>query len=91
MGLQMSLEFLDSRAADMTNPNTEAVIPDLRQCAILLDIVGTLLDFAPSPRQVRVPADLRGTLARLKELPAAALAQSHCRSAADIDPPVPPL
>ena len=35
---------------------------DLRRCAILLDIDGTILDFAPSPRQVWVPAGLRQTL-----------------------------
>ncbi len=81
----MSLEFLDSRAADMTNPDIDAAIPDLRQCAILLDIDGTLLDFAPSPRQVRVPADLRRTLARLKELTGGALALASGRSLADID------
>ena len=58
---------------------------DLRRCAILLDIDGTILDFAPSPRQVSVPAELRETLTRLQILTAGALALVSGRSIDDID------
>jgi trehalose 6-phosphate phosphatase len=81
----MSLEFLDTRVPDMANPNAEAAVPDLRQSAILLDIDGTLLDFAPSPQQVLVPAELRQTLARLDELTGGAVALVSGRALADID------
>ena len=47
--MQRQIKISD-RAAD-----TMAIVPtplasDLRRCAILLDIDGTILDFAPSPR-----------------------------------------
>ena len=58
---------------------------DLRQCAILLDIDGTILDLAPSPQQVQVPADLRQTLERLHELTEGALALVSGRPLANID------
>ena len=46
---------------------TTSLISDLRDCAILLDIDGTILDIAPTPREVWVPPALRKTLARLQE------------------------
>jgi trehalose 6-phosphate phosphatase len=58
---------------------------DLRNRAILLDIDGTLLDIAPSPRQIWVPPGLRKTLSRLSELTAGALALVSGRSLNDID------
>ena len=39
----------------------------LDQCAVLLDIDGTLLDLAPTPREVWVPPGLSKTLNRLLE------------------------
>lgn len=67
-----------------------AIVPippasDLRHCAILLDIDGTILDFAPSPRQVVVPNGLRQTLTRLEALTGGALALVSGRSIGDID------
>jgi len=67
-----------------------AVVPppsasDLRRCAILLDIDGTILDFAPSPSQVSVPDGLRPTLTRLEALTEGALALVSGRSIGDID------
>ena len=47
--------------------------PDLRQVAILLDVDGTILDFAPTPREVFVSPALRAD--------AAAPAGAHRRSA----------
>ena len=58
---------------------------DLRRGAILLDIDGTILDFAPSPRQVSVPPDLRQTLTRLARLTGGALALVSGRPIDDID------
>ena len=58
---------------------------DVRKCAILLDIDGTILDIAPTPREVSVPPTLRHTLARLQELTGGALALVSGRLLADID------
>lgn len=57
----------------------------LREWAVLLDIDGTILDFAPTPRQVLVPPRLRHTLGRLKELTGGALALVSGRAVTDID------
>ena len=62
-----------------------ALVPDLRKCAILLDIDGTILDLAPSPPQVWVPPGLRRTLARLDALTGGAVALVSGRSLNDID------
>ena len=77
----MDLEISD---LDMELAET-SLVPDLRKCAILLDIDGTILDLAPSPQQVWVPAELRQTLARLDELTDGALALVSGRSLSDID------
>ncbi len=58
---------------------------DLRDCAILLDIDGTILDIAPTPREVWVPPLLRKTLARLQVLTEGALALVSGRLLNDID------
>src|SRR5881398_2211730 len=57
----------------------------LDQSAILLDIDGTLLDLAPTPREVWVPPDLATTLNRLLEKTSGALALVSGRSLNDID------
>src|SRR5260370_1671575 len=57
----------------------------LGECAILLDIDGTLLDLAPTPREVWVPPGLSTTLNRLLEKTAGALALVSGRSLNDID------
>jgi trehalose 6-phosphate phosphatase len=57
----------------------------LHDCAILLDIDGTLLDLAPTPREVWVPPGLRETLNRLHEKTSGALALVSGRSLNDID------
>jgi trehalose 6-phosphate phosphatase len=58
---------------------------DLQECAILLDIDGTILDIAPTPREVWVPPALRQTLARLQKLTGGALALVSGRLLNDID------
>ena len=55
------------------------------QSAILLDIDGTLLDLAPTPREVWVPPGLAKTLNRLLERTSGALALVSGRSLNDID------
>jgi trehalose 6-phosphate phosphatase len=57
----------------------------LGECAILLDIDGTLLDFAPTPREVWVPPGLAETLSRLHDRTSGALALVSGRSLNDID------
>ena len=58
---------------------------DLRECAVLLDIDGTIVDIAPTPRQVWVSPELRHTLARLQELTGGAVALVSGRKLSEID------
>ena len=62
-----------------------AKIPPEDRCALLLDIDGTLLDLAPTPREVRVPPGLAETLERLMTRMSGALALVSGRSLDDID------
>ena len=55
------------------------------ECAVLLDIDGTLLDLAPTPREVWVPPGLAKTLKLLHEKTSGALALVSGRSLNDID------
>jgi trehalose 6-phosphate phosphatase len=64
---------------------TTSLASDLRECAILLDIDGTIVDIAPTPRQVWVSPELRQTLARLQELTGGALALVSGRKLSEID------
>jgi trehalose 6-phosphate phosphatase len=64
---------------------TTSLTSDLRQCAILLDIDGTILDIAPTPQQVWVPPELRQTLARLQDRTGGAVALVSGRLLDDID------
>jgi trehalose 6-phosphate phosphatase len=73
---------LSNRAMDTAPP---PLVSDLRHSAILLDIDGTILDIAPSPRQVWVPAGLRRTLTRLVDLTGGAVALVSGRTIDDID------
>src|SRR4030081_116077 len=66
-------------------PVPGALIPHLGECALLLDIDGTLLDFAPTPREVWVPPGLAKTMNRLLERTSGALALVSGRSLNDID------
>jgi trehalose 6-phosphate phosphatase len=77
MGLELS--HLNTDLAD------RAAVPDLRKYALLLDIDGTILDLAPAPQEVFVPAELRDTLSRLEDLTGGALALVSGRSLHDID------
>jgi trehalose 6-phosphate phosphatase len=66
-------------------PVPRSLVPRLEQCAILLDIDGTLLDLAPTPREVWVPPGLAKTLNRLLARTSGALALVSGRSLNDID------
>jgi trehalose 6-phosphate phosphatase len=74
----------DESPADAV-PVPRAMLPGLSRLAILLDIDGTLLDLAPTPREVWVPPGLAKTLCRLLEKTAGALALVSGRSLNDID------
>jgi trehalose 6-phosphate phosphatase len=71
--------------APETVPVPGALVPHLDECALLLDIDGTLLDLAPTPREVWVPPDLARTLPRLLTRTSGALALVSGRSVNDID------
>jgi trehalose 6-phosphate phosphatase len=80
------MTFSDIDLSDLDMERAEvSLVPDLRKCAILLDIDGTILDFAPSPQQVWVPTGLRQTLRRIDALTGGALALVSGRSLRDID------
>ena len=75
----------DNEAAPETVPVPRALVPHLNELAILLDIDGTLLDLAPTPREVWVPPGLAKTLNRLLARTNGALALVSGRSLNDID------
>ena len=66
-------------------PAPAGIVPDLGEYAFLLDIDGTLLELAPTPRDVIVPPRLADTLQRLHERTSGALALVSGRSLTDID------
>src|ERR1700710_1652534 len=74
----------DDEAPDSV-PVPGALIPHLGECALLLDIDGTLLDLAPTPREVWVPPGLAKTMNRLLQRTSGALALVSGRSLNDID------
>ena len=62
-----------------------SLVPNLLECALLLDVDGTLLDLAPTPREVWVPPSLRHVVTRLAEMSGGAVALVSGRSLADLD------
>jgi trehalose 6-phosphate phosphatase len=58
---------------------------DLEKTAILLDVDGTILDIAPTPREVFAPHSLRATLARLWDRTSGALAFVSGRPVRELD------
>ncbi|OKO72030.1 trehalose phosphatase [Bradyrhizobium sp. NAS96.2] len=76
----------DDITPDATTGSAPAsLIPPLDRTAVLLDIDGTLLDLAPTPREVWVPPELATTLKQLHERTGGALALVSGRSLNDID------
>jgi trehalose 6-phosphate phosphatase len=74
----------DDEAPDAV-PVPSSLVPHLSETAVLLDIDGTLLDLAPTPREVWVPPGLAKTLNRLHKRTNGALALVSGRSLNDID------
>jgi len=71
---------------DNLMPNVIPSLPaDLDEIAILLDVDGTILDLAPTPREVFVPHSLRDTLARLWERTGGAVAFVSGRPVSELD------
>jgi trehalose 6-phosphate phosphatase len=84
MPLRENLSPQDEQAPDAV-PVPRAVVPHLNEIAVLLDIDGTLLDLAPTPREVWVPPGLANTLDGLLQRTSGALALVSGRSLNDID------
>jgi len=59
--------------------------PDLRTSAFLFDVDGTLVDIAPTPREVHVPPTLRHALMRLVAATDGAVALVSGRPISDLD------
>ena len=78
-------DIADDEGAPETVPVPRSLVPHLSETAILLDIDGTLLDLAPTPREVWVPPGLAKTLNRLLARTNGALALVSGRSLNDID------
>ena len=78
-------EFVDDNETPDSVPVPRSLVPHLSECAVLLDIDGTLLDLMPTPREVWVPPGLAKTLRRLHERTGGALAMVSGRSLNDID------
>jgi trehalose 6-phosphate phosphatase len=68
-----------------TVPVPRSLVPHLSRSAILLDVDGTLLDLAPTPREVWVPPGLAKTLNRLLVRTSGAVALVSGRSLNDLD------
>ncbi|MDO9560321.1 MAG: trehalose-phosphatase [Bradyrhizobium sp.] len=91
----MEQELIETPMQQDTSPNDErppetvpvphSLVPPLDRSAILLDIDGTLLDLAPTPREVWVPPGLADTLERLYQRTGGAMALVSGRSLNDID------
>ena len=62
-----------------------AQLPGVSELAVLLDIDGTLIDLAPTPRAIVVPGGLTDTLNGLLQKTSGALALVSGRSLVDID------
>ena len=65
--------------------HADVKLPRLSECALLLDVDGTLLDMAPTPREVWVPPDLATSMTRLLQRTNGALALVSGRSVNDLD------
>ena len=76
---------LSTMASEESAFAADTLIPSLNECALLLDIDGTLLELAPTPSDVRVPPELSNTIKGLLKLTSGALALVSGRPIAGID------
>jgi trehalose 6-phosphate phosphatase len=67
------------------NTVAPSLIHNLRECAILLDVDGTIVDLAPTPQEVLIPSSLRHVLSRLQARTDGAVALVSGRSVKDLD------
>jgi trehalose 6-phosphate phosphatase len=74
----LEIRASDSGHAHPGHPNPATI-------AVLLDIDGTLIEIAPTPQEVRVPASLKHILGTLRNRMGGALALDSGRPLADID------
>ena len=84
MALEEDIDGNDE-ATPETVPVPSSLVLHLSETAILLDVDGTLLDLAPTPREVWVPPGLAKTLNRLLRRTNGALALVSGRSLNDLD------
>ena len=63
--MQMQEDASSEQGSADAVPVPRSLVPHLGQTALLLDIDGTLLDLAPTPREVWVPPGLANTLNHL--------------------------
>src|SRR6266478_5852740 len=85
MPLEEDIVPEDDESTPDAVPVPSSLVPHLSETAVLLDIDGTLLDLAPTPREVWVPPGLSKTLNRLLQRTGGALALVSGRSLNDID------
>src|SRR3954462_14664945 len=83
--MAMEEDIADDEGAPEVVPVPRSLVPHLSETAVLLDIDGTLLDLAPTPREVWVPPGLAKTLNRLLARTNGALALVSGRPLNDID------
>ena len=76
----MSRVCLDANSGSPMTSIASKLAAGLDELAFLLDVDGTLLDLAPTPREVRVPPELRETLFRLWQRSGGAVAFVSGRS-----------
>ncbi len=79
------IEEPSAKSAGEMLPAPAGIVPDMDQTALLLDIDGTLLELAPTPRDVVVPPKLGVILQMLHDRLDGALALVSGRSLTDID------
>jgi trehalose 6-phosphate phosphatase len=77
--------------ANSTGVAAPTLIPDLREWAVLLDVDGTIVDLAPTPADIHVPASLIETLRHLNEKTKGATALVSGRTLRDLDQIFAPL
>ncbi|WP_316165126.1 MULTISPECIES: trehalose-phosphatase [unclassified Bradyrhizobium] len=82
---ELPLQDDPGKPADTARSTPTSLVPRFDDIAILLDIDGTLLDLAATPREVWVPPGLTETLNTLHRRTAGALALVSGRSLNDID------
>jgi trehalose 6-phosphate phosphatase len=76
---------LDDLSDNVMTNRIPSLPADLGKLALLLDVDGTILDLAPTPREVFVSHALRATLARLWERTGGALAFVSGRPVSELD------